>query len=269
MEEAIAQFFATLKGEENEVEELTWGQGILDFFSEAGRLAKEAQPTIQGFIDLVTGKDVQVNTGSDPFADNWWLSGFIPAINGIIANIALIRDEGWAAAWDKLVVEARKQLQQRLDEGDTEGAFIWEQLVEIAQLIQAFAEGDWKTAWGLLFGPPAEFFQGIADWFSKIPSWEETLRSFMERWGFPTNPFNQDSPPPGHGQDPLPFNPNASFPGIVPSAPLIPAMASNTTNSNVFYIEQNIATNGDFGGARQGAAEGIRQALLDRRLQGA
>jgi hypothetical protein len=39
-------------------------------------------------------------------------------------------------------------------------------------------------------------------------------------------------------------------------------------NSNNIVINQTIGVGGDFGGARQGALQGIREALIDRRVQG-
>jgi hypothetical protein len=273
---ALDEAFKVLAGGDGKEVELApaW-QNFADTLGTIGDAAQEVGPIIKSVIDLVMGKDVDgLDTTTDPFGDNWWLSGIVPGVNNIIKNLGLLRDDKWAEVWagfKEYVADVVNSVDPAADPR-TFGLYAW--LADtLIPAIEALAVGDWKTAWELLAEAPINAFQGVIDKVQELFSFEEQIQKFMEKWGFPTNPFEPGSGPNSRGQDYLPPSDFSSFPGVTPGAPLMPALAgaSNMTNSGntVINVEQHIATNGDFGGARQGALEGIRQALINRTLQGA
>lgn len=271
---ALDEAFKTLAGGDGKTVELApaW-QTFADTLGTIGEAAEEVGPIIESIVKLIMGESVEGATGADPFADNWWLAGAVPGIQNIIKNLGLIRDGDWAGLWAgfKQYVDDVIAMDGNLDDGP----YPWIRDVLIPAL-EALAVGEWQAAWDLLAAAPLNAIQGVLDKISELFSIEERVREFMEGMGFPTNPFEKD---PGRmPQDVLPPSdfssfPGGGFPGI---APMMPALATagatssmNNSNNNIFYISQEIGMGQDVGGARQGAAQGIREALIGRRLNGA
>jgi hypothetical protein len=206
-----------------------------------------------------------------------------------IPLLETLATEGWKGVWDKFKEHVDNALEK---DPDPEKFTLYTVLRDIyIPLLEGLTAGDgawtrlWKDFSDAALGP----FKVILDFYGTmttaivdgIAKVDEVLTAFKEKWaefmggqGFPTNPFtdpnwsvpegyqgplNPTQPPPippsgKGGQDWLPPSDQASYPGG-------PVAMSNDT----YFIEQNIGLNGDFGGARQGAQEGIRQALLARR----
>jgi hypothetical protein len=143
------------------------------------------------------------------------------------------------------------------------------------------AEGDWKTAWEIFTEPPRELIQGVIDKINELLGLETALKNFMNEHVFPHSfDFGGGGQGPGGGGrggfgdiDPSFFGGGFPFGGFgnLTVAPVMPAGFSSSeskvnSDNTVINIEQHIAPNGDFGGARQGAQSGIREALLGRKL---
>lgn len=285
---ALEKAFAALSGKDDKQVELNPAfQKFADAISEIKRLITEAQPTIQGFIDLVTGKKVEgLDTTTDPFADNFWLAGFIPGINFIITEIGRLSSGKWAEAWQGLkdkAIAITNDPAIREKDPQTFAFYVW--IVDrLIPAIEMLAAGDWKSAVNLLVDPLVQFaadsfqtgFDTVNNWWEGVKSWFETKGKEASGWLnqmlpelFPFFAPDQPIPKGSKGpQDVLPPNDFSSFPGGGNSggaalASFASADSFNTAQStNFFNITQFIGTGGDFGGARQGAADGMRQAII-------
>jgi hypothetical protein len=193
---------------------------------------------------------------------SWLANNFIPAIEALA-------DGEWATAWEKLGGAAAEGLVSGFTENE---AFI-----RLGAFFAALKAGDVMGAWDILgemspggaaartpapgTPPPSGTPNGIPDW---VPGWIEKFWEGLADQLQDLNPGGAGARTQLQG-----FGGFDGFPGI---APLTPALAGATstvsgdTVVNNVQINQQIATNGDFGGARQGAAEGIREALIKGRL---
>lgn len=279
IEEALAKFFATMKGEETVVSEVTWGQGILDFFTEAGRLAEEAKPLIQAVIDLILGKNVEgLDEGGDPFADNWWLAGFIPGLKGLILTVQQLINGDWAALWQRFKYYVDTVL--NLGSGDDGTTFFFYTWLKdtVIPLFESLASGAWADAWTSFETTVKGTWDSIVAYINeRIAQVVAAIDEVKKLWELlpdltPGTPSRPPTPPGGWPKGELPPLEYNSFPGgIAPLSPMLAGAASTSTvgDTITYFIEQHIAANSDFGGARQGAEAGIREALLQRRLSGA
>ena len=260
MKEAIKEFFATMKGEDNQVSELTWGQGILDFFTESGRLAKEAMPLIQGFIDLVMGKEVTTGEGgADPFGDNWWLRGIIPGLNSILSYLTLFREGDWSGIWNKIKQNVFDTVNAIDPDADPRSFSFYAWLQDsVIPAIEAFAAGDWETALNLLTNPinemintaftngfnwVTEFWRGITEGISSLPGdFQEWFRQQLRGEGmFIPSPINPNKTRPGTpGQDYIPPSDFSSAPGGIISPGVVAASATTTVHN---YLELPLVFN--------------------------
>lgn len=275
----MEEVFAIIKGEEGKTVEISpqwkaFGDSVTATITDIGNVVTNIRPIIDGFIGLFTGENKDVPTADilRPVGagGGGFFSSIVPGLRGLISALTLIRDGDWSALWNGFKSYITEVLTQISPESDPRsfGFYSWLQ-DSLIPAINALAVGDWKLAWDNLAEAPVAAFQNIITKIQELFDLEERIKSFMERFGIETLPFNNFAP----GQDVLPDSPFASFPGITPQLPATAGVAAiggtSADSHDVYYIEQNISTNGDFGGARQGANEGIRQALLQRRLQGA
>lgn len=233
-------------------------QNIVDGIGNVKRFIEEATPIVQGFIDLIMGKDVEgVEPGADPFAGNWWLEGLIPGLQNLILTLQQILDGDWATLWQRFKEYVDSVL--NLGAGDEDGTtfFFYTWLKDtVIPLLEGLATGEWADAWNsfasaiqtgwdtavaFIDGSIATItaaITGIATFVNEqLATLEGALQNFMERWGFPTNPFDPNLAP---GQDVLPPSPFSNFPGVSPGV-TIPASIANlggtthnaTTNHNL------------------------------------
>lgn len=280
MEEALSEFFATIAGQDNVVTDLTWGQGIVDAFTNISRAAEEAAPFVQNIFDIIMGKEVEgAANGGDPFAGNFWLEGFIPFLRNLQTTLEQYRDGDWASMWQRFKDYVDSVIEK--DDGTdktTFGLYTWLRDTAIP-LLETLATTEWAEMWTEFEDAVQGAWQGIIDFIDAcIAEITTAIEEFRSLFGFTPDVFgdnprinpNKVPQPSIPGEDVLPGSPFASFNGISPGVPpFAGAGGGNVTGDTiVFQIEQNIATNGDFGGARQGALEGIRQALINRTVQG-
>lgn len=280
---ALDAAFAALSGGDGKTVELApaW-QNFADTLGTIGDTAKEVRPLITEVIGIIMGSDEGSPATADPFGDNWWLAGIVPGIRNIKANLELFRDKDWAGLWAGFKEYVNDTLNS-IDPGADPRSFTFYSWLKdsLIPAIDALAIGDWKTAWDNFIEAPLAAIQSILDKINELFGLEEKVQEFMGRMGFPTNPsdpgsgINPNKRPQGHPEEPgarsgdFSFLVPQAFQGLTPQS-LSPAVAGNTsTVGDTYFIEQNIATNGDFGGARAGAEEGIRQALINRRRNGA
>lgn len=295
---ALDKAFAALSGSDGkEVKLNPFFQGLADTITNIGIAAKNAKPAIQGIIDLFTGKGEsgQLDTTTDPLVNVPGLKGFIPGLNTLINALGLLKTAlatgDWAPVWSaftKGVSDILNGIDPNADPS-TFSFYLWLNDTLIPA-INALAIGDWTDALQLLSAPidawvDNAFKQG-SDWmknlFDGIKDYLDTFGAAREAeiedilnnlfgWLIPDAPKSgPPDPNKGQPQDVLPPNNNSSFPGTFPGLAPSPLAASTINNAAgdtvVFNIEQNIGSSGDFGGARSGALEGIRQALLTRKL---
>jgi hypothetical protein len=217
--------------------------------------------------------DNTMGAGGDTFGLMQWIE------DTVIPMLTILADEGWKGIWTIFKKHVDDALAGPLTPADFK-IYTWLKDTGIPLLEgMVTADGDWDAVWKLYFTNATGHLQGIVDFFtSMITTIEEKataldtfIRGMWAEWGedipdalqFPESPSNPTSPPPlpppippsgKGGQDWLPPSDQASYSG----GPL--AMSNDT-----YFINQQIGINGDFGGARQGAQEGIREALLNRR----
>lgn len=278
--DAFDQFFATIAGEDDAATDLTWGQGILDFFTESKRLIDEVTPRFQNLWTVIMGGEIEgTEDGGDPFAGNFWLSGLIPFMDGLILTLDQLLTGDWAGLWGRFKTYVDNVVERTSDGSDpaTFGLYTW--LADTAiPLLESLAATDWATMWQGFEDAVLGTWQSIVDFIdARIVEITTAIQDFQSLFGFTPdvlgdnpriNP-NKVPQPSIPGEDVLPGSPFASFNGINPQVPSFAGAGGSVTGDTVvFQIEQNIATNGDFGGARQGALEGIRQALINRTVQG-
>lgn len=267
-------------------------QNIVDGFGNIQQVIGEVRPIVQDFIDLLFGRSKNVPTADilRPVGEGgggFW-SSIIPGIRGVLAALELIKNDEWPALWNQFdVVMAENFKGTAIYEIYT---YIRDNLIPALNLL---AEGEWADAWAL-FGAPFDplvesakqagfdmmggFWEGYVGWWAQkgFNLGQDIRRRLQEMFpGMLPDDLPPLAPKPGA---PLPdfSDPNASFPGggfpgIAPlSAPLLAGTTSTSTvgDTVTYFIEQHIAANSDFGGARAGAEAGIREALLQRRLQG-
>src|SRR5436190_3509748 len=284
----VKEALDTLSGKANsgEVKLNPAFQSFADAIGTIKEVIEKAQPIIEGFINLVLGKNVpELETGSDPFGDNFWLKGFIPGVNFIINELNLLRQGKWQDAWDgfKGAIEGLRDSIDPNEDPSSFGFYSW--IVDtLLPAIDALATGDWKTAILKLEQPFVDWldrafsegFDTIDKWWQGVTSWFETKGKAAGDWlqdklhEMAPNIFDDPNTAPslpkgGKGpQDSLPQSPFASFPGFTPGTPSLAASGALNTaqTTNIFYISQTIGASGDFGGARQGASDGLKQALL-------
>ncbi|HTC79095.1 MAG TPA: hypothetical protein VK657_10790, partial [Terriglobales bacterium] len=258
-----------------------------------------AGPLVEAFINLFTAEPTgePLNTTDDPLVNVPGLKGFIPGLNTLINALGLLKTAlatgDWAPLWanfTKGVNDILTGIDPNADP-DTFGFYLWlnDTLIPAIHLLAA---GDWTDALQLLSAPIdawiddawkqgsdwiKNLFDGMKDYLDNFGAAREAeIHDILNKlfgWLIPAAEGAPDgtmpeAPRPKQQQDLLPSNPNASFPGGFPGSAVTPMLAggSVTGDTVVFNIEQNIASSGDFGGARSGALEGIRQALLSRKM---
>lgn len=298
---ALDKAFAALSGSDGSapVKLNPFFQGLADVITNIGIAADNAKPQIQAFLDLFTGKGESkpLDTGTDPFAGNFWLEGFIPGINTLISSLGLLKTAlatgDWAPVWQSFtqgITDILNSIDPQADP-DSFSFYLWlnDTLIPAINLLAA---GDWTDAIQLLSAPIdaivdnawqqgsdmiSNFFQGVLDavvttggqkWAEILEKLHELAPELIPKPGQVT-PQDKGG---GGAQDVIPPNNNSSFPGSgLPQTPLLAAgnITNAPTTTTVFNIEQHIAANSDFGGARSGAIMGmdsIRQALVTQRL---
>lgn len=303
---ALDKAFAALSGSDGkEVKLNPFFQGLADTIKNIGDASREAMPAIQAIIDLLTGKGEgePLDTTTDPLAGVPGLKGFIPGLNTLINALGLLKTAlqtgDWGPVWAAFT-KGTTDILNSIDPNADPGTFaFYKWLVDrLIPAINALAVGDWNDAIQLLVGPlvtlgdnayiaghnfMGRWWEGVLSWFTEqgknagdalADKLREILPNSIFNELFPNAPGTSGPPDPNKGtpQDTTPVSPQSfhgsAFPGITP----LPVAGTNVTNGGdtvVFQIEQNIASSGDFGGARSGALEGmnsIRQALLTRKL---
>lgn len=239
---ALRGAFDTLFGTDGSIpqEPSPFWKNVADQISNIGTVAGEVIPVIQKMVDFFFLRD------QSDFANQL----FLPSIGGgtgtgtsdtsimgriynmvitAITNLRLLAQGDWRTVWQNFREVAEEELKEDILSGNKEGQFLWEQVIEVADLIEALSEGRWRDAWEIFTEPPREFIQGLIDKINEFLGLEEALQNFMERFGFPTNPFDPNLAP---GQDVLPPSPYSSFPGVTPET-VIPASLGGfgTTNN--------------------------------------
>jgi len=279
---------ATGKTETKDIKLSPFFQGVVDGIDSIVTTVGDAVPVIKDFFNLFTGKDPEVSTADilRPTGGNgsgFW-GGIVPFIRGIISAVTLIKDGDWAALWDgfKVIMLGWRNSFDPATEGDSIAFADWI-LNTLIPNIELIAHGEWARVWenfrDAALGPLKEikaWFEDPENFGGTNPQFQtpenpkingmgevqnlpgiigqltENLKAYVEAlreatgFGLPPtqNPFIT----------PQSFSPNSS--GVI--------SAGQTTN--VFYINQTIGTNGDFGGARQGAEDGLRTALIRNNL---
>lgn len=290
IKDALDAVFGAATGKTGTVKLSGVWKEIADNISSVADAAVRAGPLIQTLIDIVTGKDTGKEGDPDPFGDNWWLKDIVPTFRTVKADLDTFQAGGWSALWTKL----KKDITDFVNgaDWDKEGpqAFAFYSWIvdTLIPAIDLLAAGDWKDAFTILGAPinafvdgalqkgsdlMKNFFDGMTGYLNSFGTARRAelldILNNLFGWLIPDAP-NRPPPDPNKGQpqDVLPPNNNSSFPGTgFPNlAPLTAGAASSTSSSNTYYIEQHIGMNGDFGGARQGAESGIREALINRRI---
>ena len=269
---ALDEAFKVLAGTGGQQVQLApaWQQ-LADTVSTIGQLAEEATPRIQALIDVIFGKEVGGTEGgaeaggADPFAGNFWLAGLIPFMEGLTLSLQQLQEGDWAGLWSRFKAHIDSVLTDPATDPEALAFYTWFKETLIPAW-EAVVNVDWAGLWDAMTAKVDEswskvkasvdlYVAGIKlaiDELKKLlPDWE---------WGGPDTPMPKGPKGP---QDLLPGSPNASFGGSVPALGL--AGTGNMTVNN-YQIYQTIGTNGDFGGARQGATEGIREAIIRGRL---
>lgn len=306
LSEALEKAFDTLSGKNQpEVKLNPAFQGFVDTVKLIEDEAWNAIPIIQEFIDTLLGAPGaggEVDETTDPFGDNWWLKGIVPAIGTLINDLDLIRQGKWGELWVKFKQDITDFRDSIDPESDPSTFGFYSFLVDtLIPAVDALRVGDWARVWRELGGAMVEqFVVGITssangqimqklaldlvahDGLSFIKHIGELFGGGGGGGATPEAPQLD----PGAGIDwdkfwkdfwggalkalpmpimPLPNTPQSFTPPSADGSATL-AFASGPATSNTFYINQEIGTGGDFGGARQGAQDGIRQALIAGRL---
>lgn len=294
LDEALKGIFGALKGDGGEVKLSPFFAGVVETVGNIKVAVEGAIPIVTDFIDMLMGKSKGVPTADilRPVGEGgggFW-SSIIPGLRGVLAALELIKNNEWAALWNQFDVVMAENFK---------GTVIYDIYTymrdTLIPALNLLAEGEWADAWALFSAPLAPlaeqakqagfdmmegFWEGYVGWWAEkgFNLGQDIRRRLQEMFPgiLPDDP-GYGVPKPGPSlpdfTDPNASFPGGSFPGVTP---LLPAMAAGNTSTvgdtYQFFVEQNIAANGDFGGARAGAEAGmasIRDTLIQRTLNGA
>lgn len=243
MEEALAKFFATLAGQDNQPDTLTWGEGIVKSIRDIGGAAQDAWLIIGDFINFFNGESGDSGSTSDRLRPTY-NSGIFGQIYSVVTTVLTALRQIFTGDWQPLWDGFKQYVFDSLS-AHPESPF-WQYLQDtVIPAIEALAVGDWKTAWELMSNPikavaDNAYIQGyntVYNWWEGFKAgaadfitpdwWEKFFGDMMGDLGFPSNPFDR----------PESTKPQSySIPGVTPST-IIPASiagvgGSTTTNNN-------------------------------------